>query len=177
MLLGDGHAEGKIVARKTWESATIPNSACVPLSMEKDCAGAFGALIDGLHNLDWQVRIRAVVALGQTGSTEALRLLEECSRQDRHKEVRRTAAKILGEMGNASGRSAAAEALGHIGGTNTTAALVRLSKDPDFGVRVSAAVALGDVGTADAEGALKELLKDGDIRVGIAAAKALAKSE
>jgi len=186
-LLADVVAHGKMVANDIGEGARIPGSQCIPPNKAFAHDSPLQALIDALRDPDWEIRMHAAVALGKIRSTDVLHALEECAKHDQHEEVRRIAVNALGEIGSccrnsnelqkqvlgAHLRSAAAEALGRVGGTNTISALVRLSNDPDVGVRVAAAVGLGHAHSADAEPSLQEILKDADINVVIAAAKAL----
>jgi len=164
-LLADVRAEGKAAPSKTctWEATPTFRT------------GSLSVLLNDLREPDWQVRMHAAAALGKTKNAEVLHALEECAWLDHHEEVRRIAAKALGEIGSASGCAGAVEALGRIGGTDAAEALLQLSKNPDAGVRAAVALALGDARVADVEGVLKGLLKDEDITVGTAAAKSFAK--
>jgi HEAT repeat protein len=70
-------------------------------------------------------------------------------------------------------RASVAGALGNLGGPEATAALVKLAKDPDPGVRQAAAAALGKAGGPKAKEALEALLKDEVSFVRTAARKSL----
>ena len=92
-------------------------------------------------------------------------------------EVRKAAASVLGEIGDASAvkplinvlkfeneylRRSAAEALGKIGDPMAVEALIRALKDESYNVQSSAAIALGEINDVRAVKPLKIALKNGD---------------
>jgi beta-lactamase regulating signal transducer with metallopeptidase domain len=109
--------------------------------------------------------------------------------QDSNAEVRRAAARALGELRDqravapllkaladqdAEVRESAAEALGEIRDTTAASALIQAVKDPNPGVRKSAILALANMRSTDALNAILAAMKDADPAVRKAAVEALA---
>jgi len=103
-------------------------------------------------------------------------------------QIRRAAARMLGQIGDPQAtpaliqalqdedwrvREAAAEALGQIGDPQATPALIQALQDKKWWVRQAAAWALGQIGNPQATPALIQALQDEEWRVRLAAAKAL----
>ncbi len=115
------------------------------------------ALIAALDHEDYEVALIARKALAEIGAA-AVESLISTANNGRSLKVRRSAASILGQMGDARAvetfidllrkdgdwdvRRLAAEALGQLGDTRAVDPLVRALKDEDSRVRMSAARAL-----------------------------------
>ena len=108
--------------------------------------------------------------------------------QDANAEVRKAAARALGELRDqravapllktladedAEVRESAAQALGEIRDTTATSALIQAVKDPNPGVRKSAILALANMRSTDALNAILAAIKDADPSVRKAAVEAL----
>jgi HEAT repeat protein len=171
--------------------------------VRRQAAGALGqlddpqavpALIDLLHDADREVRLQAAGALARIGDTRAVEpLMDRLTAQEDYARVQIVAVIGLGdlldpraipplvrilEIGDATFRSAAAEALGKIGlprfaNTDAVGPLIGSLRDEDALVRRLAARSLGQVADGQAVGPLRRTLQDNDDDVRTAAGAAL----
>ena len=107
---------------------------------------AADALVAFASDADPNVRSMAIEGIGQVGGPKQVPVLVKAAE---------TTSK-----GSKQVRIAAANALGAIGGADAMAALGKLAKDADPGVRQATAVALGKAGGPKAKELLEQLLKD-----------------
>ncbi len=136
-------------------------------SVRMEAAGALAgigkpaadALVAFASDADPNVRSMALEGIGQIGGPKQVPVLVKAA-EDKGK-------------GSKQVRIAAAGALGNIGGADALAALGKLAKDTDPGVRQAAAVALGKVGGPKAKELLEALLKDEAAFVRTSARKSL----
>jgi HEAT repeat protein len=162
---------------------------------------AGGPLTEAFGDPDPSVRREAAAAVGRIGAEAVPHLLAALS-PDRNWRIRRTAAEVLGDYGDADGvvdalvrvlqesesadastgdevRRAAAESLGKIGWRAEAAVkpLLAMLKSPDLGLRRAAAEALGNIPTPTEDPkvlqSLLEALDDQDPVVEASAAFAL----
>ncbi|MCB9451340.1 MAG: HEAT repeat domain-containing protein [Anaerolineaceae bacterium] len=146
------------------------------------------SLLDILRHENTNVRVWAVNGLGKLEDTHAIELLIQAL-TDPDSEVRKSAARILGDLGepallplfnalrheNTEVRKISAQILEKLGDVRAFEPLIDALADGDDGVRRSAASALGKLGDVRAFEPLIDALADGDDGVRRSAASALGK--
>jgi HEAT repeat protein len=177
-------------ARDSWEAAGLRFAAFMALTGSLE---HLSVMLEMLDNSTKEIRAGAAIALGKTGSKEAVQPLIDKLQNDGEEIVRRDSAKALADLadpaseqalikahqedGTESVRIESAIALGNIGGQDGVAALINTIQDTSIAknIRCNAAKALGTAGKDEAIPALKECLEDNIGSIHFEAAEALRK--
>lgn len=148
-----------------------------------------GNQVEALESDDWQIRNRAVIALGEMGSEKVIDYLVRALK-DNTWQVRCSAINALGKLKSEKPlkilmtclddevwqvRSCAAEVLGQMGSEKTLKPLVKALRDNNGYVRGKAIEALGRIGSERTLGELIACLTDSVWQVRGAAVEALGK--
>jgi HEAT repeat protein len=177
-------------ARDTWEAAGLRFAAFMALTGSLE---HLSVMLEMLDNSTKEIRSGAAIALGKTGSKEAVQPLIDKLQNDGEEIVRRDSAKALADLADPASEQAlikahqedakesvrieSAIALGNIAGQDGVAALIKTIQDTSIAknIRCNAAKALGTAGKDEAIPALKECLKDNIGDIHFEAAEALRK--
>ncbi len=177
-------------ARDSWEAAGLRFAAFMALTGSLE---HLSVMLEMLDHSTKEIRAGAAIALGKTGSKEAVQPLIDKLQNDGEEIVRRDSAKALADLADPASEQAlikahqedakesvrieAAVALGNIGGQDGVAALINTIQDTSIGknIRCNAAKALGTAGKDEAVPALKECLEDNIGDIHFEAAEALRK--
>lgn|GEM_PF-983779 len=177
-------------ARDTWEAAALRFAAFMALTGSVE---NLSVLLEMLDNSTLEIRSGAAIALGKTGSKEAVQPLIDKLQNDGEEVVRRDSAKALADLADPASEQAlikahqedatesvrieSAIALGNIAGQDGVAVLINTVQDTSIArnIRCNAAKALGNAGKDEAIPALKECLEDNIGSIHFEAAEALRK--
>lgn len=151
------------------------------------------ALLGAMDDVDREVRVTVVTALGGLQDTAAVLALMRSLTTDTDAEVRMAAARALGQIEDGRAvpalgqalqgdddpnvRIVAARALGQIEDPRGVESLAAAVNDSERDVRLAVVHALGDIGSADAIDALTAVTRDGDVEIRETAVWALGQIE